>query len=164
MAEQLTLDLGLKTFEILDIDGNVAGTIRFNPADPGFVGRWKQAEEKIQSYKQKITDLAASGTPEIDQWPVLMEASDAVKQALDYAFASPVSAVLFGGNSAFAMTDSGGMVLENVMEGLAPVMEKAIKEAAGKAQQRMQSHTAPYQGTTKGLAPGQPARPDEAAQ
>ena len=71
MAEQLTLDLGLKTFEILDIDGNVAGTIRFNPADPGFVGRWKQAEEKIQSYQKKITDLAASGTPEIDQWPVL---------------------------------------------------------------------------------------------
>ena len=159
MAEQLTLDLGLKTFEILDIDGNVAGTIRFNPADPGFVGRWKQAEEKIQGYQQKITDLAASGTPEIDQWPLLMEASDAIKQAFDYAFGAPVSQVFFGGYSAFALTANGHTVLENVLEGVAPVIEKALKSAAKKAQQRMASHTAPYQGTTKGLAPGQAATP-----
>ena len=36
----------------------------------------KTFSDGLQSMQQKITDLAASGTPEIDQWPVLMEASD----------------------------------------------------------------------------------------
>lgn len=161
MAEQITLDLGVKTYEIKDPDGNVTGVVQFNPSDPGFAGRWQQAEEKIESYRQKIDQLVAAGTPEIDQWPVLMEASDAIKQAFDYAFGAPVSEVFFGGASAFAMTESGHMVIENVLEGVYPIIGRALKTAGAKMQQRMVSHTAPYQGTAKGLAPGQTAAPAE---
>ena len=146
MPEQIVLDLGVKTYEIKDPDGTVTGTVRFNPADPGFAGRWQQAEAKIESYRQRINEMQASGVPEIDQWPLLMEASDAIKNTFDYAFGAPVSQVFFGGYSAFALTANGHTVLENV-------------STAKKAQQRMASHTAPYQGTTKGLAPGQAATP-----
>ena len=48
MAEQITLDLGVKTYEVRDPDGNVAGVVRFNPADPGFAGRWQQAAQAAQ--------------------------------------------------------------------------------------------------------------------
>lgn len=152
---QLSIDTGLKTYEILDTDGNLTGTIRFRPADPGFAGRWQQALDKIEAYRQKITALNESGAPEMDQWPLLLEASDAIKQAFDYAFAAPVSQVFFGGNSAFALTDSGRTVLENVLEGIGPVIGDALQQAAGKAKARMEHHTAPYDGTTRGLAPGQ---------
>ena len=74
MAEQITLDLGFKTFEVKDPDGNVAGVVRFNPADPGFVGRWQQVMQKVESYRQKIQEMADSDTPEMDRWTVLMEA------------------------------------------------------------------------------------------
>ena len=107
---ELNIDRGLKSYDVKDPDGTVTGTVRFNPSDPGFVGRWQQAEAKIESYRQKINEMQVSGTPEIDQWPVLMEASDAIKQAFDYAFGAPVSEVFFGGASAFAMTESGHMV------------------------------------------------------
>lgn len=159
MDEQIVLDLGVKTYEIKDPDGNVTGVVRFNPSDPGFAGRWQQAEAKIEAYNRKITEMNAAGTPEIDQWPMLMEASDAIKQAFDYAFGAPVSQAFFGGASAFAMTQSGRLVIENVLDGVYPIIEKALKSAAKKAQQRMAGHTAPYQGTTKGLAPGQAATP-----
>lgn len=159
MQNQIVLDLGVKTYEIKDPDGNVTGVVRFNPSDPGFAGRWQQAEAKIESYRKRIDELAAAGTPEIDQWPVLMEASDAIKQAFDYAFGAPVSEAFFGGASAFAMTESGHMVIENVLEGVYPIIEQALKAAGEKMQQRMASHTAPYEGTTKGLAPGQAVTP-----
>ena len=159
MAEQITLDLGFKTFEVKDPDGNVAGVVRFNPSDPGFAGRWQQVMQKFEAYRAKINDMAAAGTPEIDQWPVLMEASDAIKQAFDYAFGSPVSQVFFGGASAFALAENGSMVIANVLEALTPIISDSLKAAAQKAQQRMAAHTAPYQGTTKGLAPGQAAAP-----
>lgn len=152
---QLSIDTGLKTYEILDTEGNLTGTIRFNPADPGFAGRWQQAESKIREYRGKIDQLAASGAPESDQWPLLLEASDAIRQAFDHAFAAPVSQVFFGGNSVFAMTDSGRTVLENVLEGIGPVIGDALQQAADKAKARMEHHTAPYDGTARGLAPGQ---------
>lgn len=152
---QLNIDLGLKTYDILDPDGHVTGTIRFNPSDPGFAGRWQQAEKRIREYHQKISENLSAGTPDMDQWETLMEASDAIKKAFDYAFAAPVSQVFFGDNSVFALTTSGHLVLENVLEGIYPVIEDALKQAADKARHRMESHTAPYQGSTKGLAPGQ---------
>lgn len=152
---QLNIDLGLKTYDILDPDGNITGTIRFNPSDPGFAGRWQQAEKRILEYHKKISENLSTGAPDIDQWETLMEASDAIKNAFDYAFAAPVSQVFFGGNSVFALTTSGHLVLENVLEGVYPVIEDALKEAADKARHRMETHTAPYQGTPRGLAPGQ---------
>ena len=152
---QLSIDTGLKTYDILDTEGNITGTIRFNPADPGFAGRWQQAMERIEAHRQKITALSESGAAEIDQWPLLLEASDAIKQAFDYAFAAPVSQAFFGGNSAFALTDSGRTVLENVLEGVCPVIGEALQQAADKAKARMDHHTAPYDGTARGLAPGQ---------
>lgn len=134
----------------------MTGTVRFNPADPGFAGRWQQAEKRIQEYHQKISENLSAGIPDMDQWETLMEANDAIKKAFDYAFAAPVSQVFFGGNSVFALTTSGHLVLENVLEGIYPVIEEALTQAADKARHRMETHTAPYQGTTRGLAPGQP--------
>ncbi len=155
MSKQITLDLGIKTFEIMDADGNVTGTVRFNPSDPGFPGRLQQTEKIVDEYRQKISDMKSSGAPDIDQLMVLMEASDAIKNSFDYAFAAPVSQVFFGGNSVFAMTDNGRTLLENVTESVAPIIEDAIKTAVEKSKARMENHTSSYQGTTKGLAPDQ---------
>lgn len=155
MSEQITLDLGVKTYEIKDPDGNVTGTVRFNPSDPGFAGRWQQAMAKIESYRKKIEEMRAAGTPEIDLWSVLMEASDAIKKSFDYAFGAPVSAAFFGGASAFAMTQSGRLVIENVVEGVYPIIEKALDIAGSRIKMRMDAHTLPYADPAKGLAPGQ---------
>lgn len=76
-----------------------------------------------------------------------------------HAFGAPVSQVFFGGASAFAMTENGRMLLENVMDGVYPIIETSLKAAAENARTRMADHTAPYQGTARGLAPGQAAAP-----
>lgn len=43
----LNINLGLKSYEICDTDGNTVGVIRFNPSDPGMVSRWKEVQEFI---------------------------------------------------------------------------------------------------------------------
>lgn len=162
MPEQITLDLGVKTYEIKDPDGNVTGVVHFNPSDPGFAGRWQQAMGKIEEYKQKIEELRAAGTPEIDLWPAVMEASDAIKKSFDYAFGAPVSEVFFGGASAFAMTQSGRLVIENVLDGVYPIIEKALDIAGSRIKMRMEKHTLPYADPAKGLAPGQAGQAGQA--
>ena len=164
MSKSVVIDLGYQSYEIKDPDGEVVGVIRINPSDPGLAGRWQKAEKEMERCRAQIDAELAAGKSELEIWPLALELSDKIKNAIDYAFGSRVSDVLFGGSSAFAFTMSGKMVLENVLEGITPIMQKALKTAAKKVQARMETRTAPYQGTTKGLAPGQAVRSAEATQ
>ena len=164
MNKSVVIDLGYQSYEIKSPDGEVVGVIRINPSDPGLAGRWQKAEDVMERCRAQIGAELAAGKSEIEIWPMALEASDKIKNAIDYAFGSKVSDIFFGGNSAFAITMSGKTVLENVLEALTPIMQKAIETASKKAQKRMEAHTAPYQGTTKGLAPGQTVHPAEATQ
>ena len=143
----LKIDLGLRTYEICDADENIVGTIRFNPADMGFVSRW-------QAFQACAQALAANHptTPQ-----ELAEKDAEMKDLLDKTFAAPVSGVLFQGLSCFALCVDGRFVLENVMEALVPVIRDAIVAAQKESEKRIAQHTAAYEGSTVGLAPGQSA-------
>lgn len=149
---QLQIDIGLKTYDILDADGNLTGTVRFNPADPGIAARWKSAEPEIQQLAQAAQQ---SDQDEDATVALLMEADQKIKSLFDYAFGAKVSQAFFGGQSAFGICDDGALVLEHVITALAPVLESSMKSGMDAVQQRAKSHTASYQGTTRGLAPGQ---------
>lgn len=149
---QLQIDTGLRTYDILDADGNVTGTVRFNPADPGIAARWKSAEPEIQQLAQTAQQ---SDRDEGATVALLMDADQKIKSLFDYAFGAKVSEAFFGGQSAFGICDDGALVLEHVLTALTPVLESSMKSGLEAVQQRAKTHTAPYQGTTRGLAPGQ---------
>ena len=142
---KLQIDYGYKTYDIEDSEGNVVGSIRFNPSDMGMVGRWNEAQKRIEEMLSGNIN-----TPE-----EVYKADCFVKDQLDYIFAAPVAEVLFAGQSAVSIRADGSMLLESVLEALAPIIQDA-QQAAGKASaQRMANHTAKYQNTTRGMAPGQ---------
>ena len=130
MSKSVVIDLGYQTYEIKAPDGEVVGSIRINPSDPALAGRWQKAEEEMERCRAQIEAETAAGKSEIEIWPLALEASGQIKNAIDYAFGSRVSDVLFGGNSAFAFTMSGKMVLENVLEAITPIMQKALETSA----------------------------------
>ena len=76
---------------------------------------------------------------------------------MDKVFAAPCADVLLQGQSCFAMCMDGRFILTNVLEALVPVMKGAITEAQQASAERMAKHTATYEGSTAGLAPGQAA-------
>lgn len=141
---EITIDHGYKTYDIRDTDGMLAGTIRFNPSDPGIAGRLDEAVKKIESLCGKPV------TPER-----MLELDKVIRDQLDYAFGSPVSAVLFGGNSAVAFCDNGRLLLENVLDAIFPVVKADIEAAQRASAARVEQYTAPYKDSTAGLAPGQ---------
>jgi len=144
---QFNIDLGLKSYDVIDADGTLVGTIRFNPADPGMAARWKEMENAVNDVKMWSMD-----TPE-----AIKAADDEIKTKLDYAFGSPVSEVFFGKVSSLAICADGRLVLETVLEALAPIVEKSIKEAEKKTKKRMEKYTGAYKNSDAGLAPGQKA-------
>lgn len=147
---ELNIDLGLKTYDILDPDGHVTGTVRFNPADPGIAARWKKVQPEVNSLTEK-----AHNAEEDTILDVLQEADERIKSCIDYAFGAEVSQVFFGGQSCFGICGDGATVLEHVLDAMGPILEESMKAGAQEVRRRAKTHTAPYDGTAKGLAPGQ---------
>jgi len=141
----LNINLGLKSYEICDTDGNTVGVIRFNPSDPGMVSRWKEVQEFINGFDEKEYN-----TPE-----KIGEADRAIKEKFNYAFGTDVSSVLFQNVSSLALCEDGRMVLENVLEAVQPIIEEAMKVAQKNSEARVRARTAEYEGSKKGLAPRQ---------
>ena len=83
----LKIDLGLKSFEVCDTDGNTLGTIRFNPSDPGLLPG-KAAEKRVR-------ELASTPEGEYDTADGLAMLDREVKAQIDHAFGTPVSEVFF---------------------------------------------------------------------
>lgn len=141
----LIIDLGLRTFDVEDADGNIIGTIRMNPSDIGFIGRWQAFQDRAE----KLAD-----EPPATPW-AMAQADQELKDLLDKVFAAPCSDVLFQGLSCFALCEDGRFVLTNVVEALMPEIKDAIIKAQKASEERMAKHTSVYEGSSAGLAPGQ---------
>ena len=140
------LDLGLETFEVQDSEGNVRGTICFNPSDPGLAGRWDAVQKRLAERPEGL-----QGMEDIAQ----LDAE--LKAGIDQAFGSPVSGVLFGPVSSLAICADGEMVIEKIVDALTPVVLGAMKKAAEQREKKLGKYTAGFEGTEAGLAPGQQA-------
>lgn len=144
----LKIDLGLKSFEVCDTDGNTLGTIRFNPSDPGLLPRWKDAEKRVR-------ELASTPEGEYDTADGLAMLDREVKAQIDHAFGTPVSEVFFQQVSSLAICEDGSMVLDHVLQAVEPIILEAQKTAQANSEARIKAHTGKYEGKTIGLAPEQ---------
>ena len=144
----LKIDLGLKSFEVCDTDGNTLGTIRFNPSDPGLLPRWKDAERRVR-------ELASTPDGKYDTPDGLAMLDHEVKAQIDHAFGTPVSEVFFQQVSSLAICEDGSMVLDHVLQAVEPIILEAQKTAQANSEARIKAHTEKYEGKAIGLAPGQ---------
>ena len=144
----LKIDLGLKSFEVCDTDGNTLGTIRFNPSDPGLLPRWKDAEKRVR-------ELASTPEGEHDTADGLAMLDREVIAQIDHAFGTPVSEVFFQQVSSLAICEDGSMVLDHVLQAVEPIILEAQKTAQANSEARIKAHTGKYEGKAIGLAPEQ---------
>lgn len=163
---QLTIDRGLQSFEIFDADGTAIGTVRFNPADVGMLGRLDEARKTMEEAEAAAS--AAVARQGDDAPGAIAHLCAQIREAFDYAFGAPVSGVLFAGVSPLAICDDGACLCEHVLESFAPVIEEAQAAAIKASNERISKHAGAYQGSAVGLAPGQsvktPAKPRKRAQ
>lgn len=144
---ELTIDRGLKSYEIKDADGTSLGVIRFNPRDLGIVTRAEAA-------RRSLLALTQTAPGDIDG---ILQIEQAMRDTFDRVFASPVSQVLFAGVSPLTVCEDGRLLWEAVLEELLPTVQEQLRQAAEDTQARAAKHTAAYADPGTGLAPGQQA-------
>ena len=146
---ELTLDRGLKRYDIKDADGTPLGTVYVNPADLGIAARLDEARQTVQALADSLgDDVDAEKIRDVDRQ---------IKEQVDYIFGGEASTVFFKGTSALALCEDGALLLEKVFAAFAPIIEDAVGDAMKASEKRMKKHTAAYADARKGLAPGQQA-------
>ena len=62
---ELKIDRGFKSYDVVDPDGTLAGTIRINLADLGLAGRWEAVLHELEQVD--TTNITIADTLELDK-------------------------------------------------------------------------------------------------
>lgn len=128
MVNKITLDTGLKTFEIEFKDRGVTAEIAFNPADPDLALRFSKFQKRVEEKLKGLTDieLNADGTPkDLSFVKNIEEINKIIYQELDLAFGNPISETLFQFCNPMA-TINGKYFVIQFMEAIAPVIKANV--------------------------------------
>lgn len=136
MQYELKVDTGAINVPIIDEkDGEVIGTFKFNPNDLDVVKRYPKVVEQLE--KVKLPDEADVET--------FVKVSDDVKSAMDYLLNYKVSDDLFAKCNPFTLTSNGKFYVENVVEGIASIIEQVTGKRIEAKQKKIAEATKGYQ-------------------
>lgn len=136
MAQE-TLKLSVDTGSVLvDIDdnGKTVGQFRFNPGDLDILRR----------YKDVIANFEAITLPENPDEEAILAVGDEIKKQIDYLLNYNVSADIFAVCNPLTPTASGDFYFENVIEGIAGLIEKTTGKRIEKKMAKIRKATKAY--------------------
>lgn len=151
MSNQIIIDDGFKTYELINKEKKVLGVIAFNPSDVNITHRYKKVVQELENMdvdtkkKAKTEDATAEETTES-----IIEAVDEMDkiayEKMDYLMNAPVSETLFSVMGPYSLMASGRYFIEYIMEVIANIIYKETGARVKKMKQRIQKHTSKYHG------------------
>ena len=129
----LSVDTGSVLINV-DDKGEIIGQFRFNPSDIDIVRRYETAIDALNA----ITISENAGADE------LFKISDEIKKQFDYLLNYNVSEGIFAKCNPFSMTASGDFYFENVLDGIAGLVEKTANQRIEKKRKKIEKATAKY--------------------
>lgn len=134
---QKTLTLHVDTgAQIINIDdkGEIIGQFRFNPADLDIVKRYTKVVDALNALH-----LPAELTEDD-----FFAATDEIKKQFDYLLNYNVSDELFAKCNPLTPITNGDFYCENVLEGIAGIIENVMKQRIEKKRAKIQRATSKY--------------------
>lgn len=132
---ELRTDTGAVTVPVVDEkDGEVIGKFKFNPNDLDIVRRYGKVVEALGN----VTVPEDAGTEDI------FKASDEIKKQMDYLLNYNVSSELFAKCNPLTLTANGDFYIENIINGIAGIIEQATDQRLEKKKAKIRKATAKY--------------------
>ncbi len=137
---QLNIETGVKTIDIYR-NGEKAGVVKFSLSDPALLKRLRDVSAKSDEIQKNskldtLTDLD-------EQLEEATRIDKEMRDLLDWAFASPVSGVVFGDSFCFTTCD-GVTAMEQFLAGVTPLIEQAFQAEVNAAKERQAKYLAKY--------------------
>ncbi len=136
---KLTLNTGVKTYDIEDENGKMLGTISIYPNDFNIGKRAREAQKKIAEYIDSAESIATgSDNDAIEQ---ITEIDNNIKAQLDYLFNSDITGTVFKGLHCLNVTPDGKYFIERFLDMIIPVINSELDKSLKASQQRIDKYT-----------------------
>lgn len=133
-AEQIKINDGSKTYEIVNDAGNHICEITLNPSDTDLIRRVNNVVEAMNSFKP-VSEDAEQAVVEMDAMLI-----DKMSELLRV----DAKETIFSKCSPLTMLDNGEFYIVEVLKAITPAIEKVTKARVAKVQKRMSKYTAEY--------------------
>lgn len=140
MSEQIKIDSGLQTYDVVDKDGRLFCQITFNPSDTGIAERYAEVKRQLTSLRKDFGKRAEKKTI-VEQ---LNELDTIVYEKIDYLLGANVSESIFSIMGPFSPLSSGQFFFENVLSAISQIIQSESEQNVEKAREKVSKYTKKY--------------------
>lgn len=140
MSEQIKIDSGLKTYDVVNKDGKLLCQITFNPTDTGIAKRYEEVKRRLFVLKNG-SGRKSKKKSIVEQ---LNELDAIVYEQVDYLLDAKVSESIFSIAGPFSPLPSGKFFFESVLAGISQIIQEESKVNTAKIEEKINKYTNKY--------------------
>lgn len=129
--------------KVLNENDEVLGILSFYPTDLELPKRAEEGQKRIEELIRQVKENSINMSKE-EFLDSMHELNEKTKELLNYIFDDDIGQ-LFGNTSMFTPTSDGTLLVENILDGILPVVTEQIKENMNKSSENMRKYLEDYE-------------------
>ena len=129
--------------KVLNENDEVIGILSFYPTDLELPKRAEEGQKRIEELIRQVKENSMNMSKE-EFLDSMHELNEKTKELLNYIFDDDIGQ-LFGNTSMFTPTSDGTLLVENILDGILPVVTEQIKENMNKSSENMRKYLEDYE-------------------
>ena len=140
MGKVITIDDGLKTYDIQNKEGKLLGQFSFNPSDTNIIHRHAEVVEALEKLELDISSTEDKAS--LDE--AFKAVESVVYEKIDYLFNAPVAKDFFCIMGPFSPLASGQYFIESVIDAIGQAISAETGARVKKINSKIRKHTSKY--------------------
>lgn len=128
--------------KVLNENDEVLGILSFYPTDLELPKRAEEGQKRIEELIRQVKENSMNMSKE-EFLDSMHELNEKTKELLNYIFDDDIGQ-LFGNTSMFTPTSDGTLLVENILDGVLPVVTEQIKVNMNKSSENMRKYLEDY--------------------
>lgn len=137
----VTIEDGLKTYDIANKAGKIYGSFSFDPSDMGIARRYNEVINFFENFNIDFSDDTLAQNIE-----KIIELEDVIFEKFNSLFNADIAKDFFSITSPLTPLPSGKFFLESAIEAVGQAIEKETGERVKKMNNKIKKHTSKYHG------------------
>ena len=129
--------------KVLNENDEVLGILSFYPTDLELPKRAEEGQKRIEELIRQVKENSMNMSKE-EFLDSMHELNEKTKELLNYIFDDDIGQ-LFGNTSMFTPTSDGTLLVENILDGVLPVVTEQIKNNMNKSSENMRKYLEDYE-------------------
>ena len=137
MGNTISINDGLKVYDIVNQDGEFVGQFKINPSDAGMVERYRHGIQRLEESLKKYSDIE-------DTMNSFIEMQDIVVKELEYIVGNDSVSVFFKVMGAFS-PQGDQLYYEKVLDIIIGIIDEENKKIKQAMEKRIEKYAKKYQ-------------------